>query len=207
MHAPLRPETRLTRRSTLCGRPAHLHAAPDDGAGRPHKLDVVEWTPDRARRGSRAAVSLFVAYAPRPRLPGSPVSSPAPGTHRGNVVPLQNKTPAPVRARSLKLAVCRGFRPSERTQASPSECRILPFLPRIQTPNPESRAGRGTAPTARPSAEANASARLVWRELPAFASRLGEGRFVELRADCDASASVVARRRASAATASTLRRP
>jgi len=102
----------------------------------------------------------------------------------------------------------RGFRPSERTQANPSERRTLPFLPRIQTPNPESRAGRRTAPTARSLRGGERERdRLVWRELPAFAPRLGEGRFVELRADCDASASVAARRRASAAAASTLRRP
>ena len=42
---------------------------------------------------------------------------------------------APVRARSLKTAVCSDSRPHQRTRANPSERRTLPFLPRIQALN------------------------------------------------------------------------
>src|ERR671935_1150160 len=42
---------------------------------------------------------------------------------------------APVRASSLKRAVCRRFRTIERTRVNPSERRTLPFLPRNQAPD------------------------------------------------------------------------
>ena len=88
---------------------------------------------------------------------------------------------APVRSNRLLAALLVEASERMRTRANAEPCHSCHGF-RRQT---RSRAGRRTAPTARSLHGGERERdRLVWRELPALLPRLGEGRFVELRADC-----------------------
>jgi hypothetical protein len=70
---------------------------------------------------------------------------------------------APVRARSLKPAVCSAFLPSERTGANPSERRTLPSLPRSQAPNRDSTSFSATCSASSQTARRDSRLRARWR--------------------------------------------